>query len=140
VRRIGLVAALLLLAVPAAAQDVGALLGRTLGQGAAALYWLPNSADAAAASEAIGVAYLPIVGAAGNVDIAVGYYTRGRQGFALAAPVSGLFGQEPREPSFLPDRIELTTTMPRPEDPRCCPTGTARWSIDRRTMTATRIR
>jgi hypothetical protein len=47
---------------------------------------------------------------------------------------------EPRDVTFLPDRIELTTTMPKPEDPRCCPTGTASWSIDRASFVGTRLR
>ncbi len=126
----------LLLATPAAAQDVGALLSRTLGANAVQYVWLPDSADPAAVREAIGVAYLEIPGAAGNVDIAVGYYRDG----ALVGRVSDLFGQSPREPRFLPDHIEVTTTMPGPDDPRCCPTATAKWSIDRGTLAAKRTR
>ncbi|HSO82026.1 MAG TPA: hypothetical protein VLR48_05345 [Thiocapsa sp.] len=39
---------------------------------------------------------------------------------------------DPRDATFLPDRIELTTIMPKTGDPHCCPTGTARWSTPRR--------
>lgn len=125
----------LLLAAPAAAEDVGALLSRTLGANGVQYVWLPDSADPAAVTEAIGVAYLEIPGAAGNVDIAVGYY----RGGTFVGPVRELYGQEPRDPRFLPDRIEMTTTMPGPNDPRCCPTATAKWSIDRRTLAARRV-
>lgn len=123
----------------AAAQDVQTLLAQTLGAGAEQLYWLPDSIDPAQAREALGVAYIPIEGAAGNVSIAVGYYARGPQGFGLVGPVADLFGAEPHDPRFLADRIEVTTTMPRPGDPRCCPTGTARWAIDRASLTAERL-
>ncbi|WP_170164974.1 hypothetical protein [Thiocapsa rosea] len=51
-----------------------------------------------------------------------------------------VYGMEPRDVAFLSDRIELTTTMPKPEDQRCCPTGTARWSIDRASLAGTRLR
>lgn len=123
-----------------AQSDVGALLARSLGAGAIQSVWLPNRADPARATEAVGIVYIPIAGAAGNVDISAGLFTGGPSGFGFAGPISGLFGASPREAAFLADRIELTTTMPKPGDPRCCPTGTARWSIDRGTRAATRIR
>jgi hypothetical protein len=129
----------LVLAGSAAAQDLQTLLSGTLGAGAVELVWLPDAADPARAREALGVAYIPIEGAAGNVSIAVGYYARQGQGFALVGRVSELFGAEPRDPRFLADRIELTTTMPGPDDPRCCPTATARWSIDRTSLAARRL-
>jgi hypothetical protein len=124
----------LLLATPAAAEDVGPLLARTLGADAVQYVWLPDSADPAAVREAIGIAYVAIPGAAGNTDIVVGYYRDG----AFVAPVAELYGADPRDPRFLADRIEITTTMPGPNDPRCCPTATAKWSIDRQTLTAQR--
>jgi hypothetical protein len=130
---------LLFCAGSAAAQDVQTLLAQTLGPGAVGLYWLPDSADQRQAREALGVAYIPIEGSAGSVDIAAGYYARGPQGFRFVGPVSELFGQQPRDPRFLADRIEVTTTMPAPGDPRCCPTATARWSIDRDTLAAERL-
>jgi hypothetical protein len=127
------------LAAPAAAQDIAALLARSLGGGAEAAYWLPDSADPARATEAVGVVYLPVPGSAGSVSIEVGHFARTGDGFALAGRVRDLFGHEPRDSRFLPDRIELTTTVLAPGDPRCCPTGTARWAIDRATLAATRL-
>jgi len=44
--------------------------------------------------------------------------------------VDDVFGAEPRDVVFAPGRITLTTTMPRPDDPRCCPTGSRDWVID----------
>jgi hypothetical protein len=129
-------AAAAVLASPAAAEDVGALLSRTLGADAVEYVWLPDSADPASVTEAVGIAYLEIPGAAGNVDIAVGYY----RGGAFVGPVREVYGQSPRDPRFLPERIEITTAMPGPNDPRCCPTQAATWAIDRRTLAATRLR
>ena len=40
-----------------------------------------------------------------------------------------LFGSEPRNVRFQPGAVTLTTTMPRPGDPRCCPTGSKAWTI-----------
>ncbi len=130
----------LLLAGPAAGQDIDALMAKSLGAGPLAAYWLADDVDPAKATEAIGVEYIEIEGAAGNTNIFPGYFRKGAGGFDLVGEVSELYGEEPRDPRFLADRIELTTTMPRPEDPRCCPTGTALWSIDRKTLAAKRLK
>ena len=45
-----------------------------------------------------------------------------------------IFGDAPRDVTFSQGKIEVTTTMPKPGDPRCCPTGSARWTIDRKTL------
>lgn len=44
--------------------------------------------------------------------------------------VDDVFGSEPRDVVFVPGRITLTSTMPRPGDPRCCPSGSQDWVID----------
>ena len=123
----------------ASAQDVQTLLAQTLGAGAVQLYWLPDSTDPAEAREALGVAYIPIEGSAGSVSIAAGHYAKGPQGFGRVGPVTELFGFEPRDARFLADRIEVTTTTLAPGDPRCCPTATTRWSIDRQSLAAERL-
>lgn len=133
------------LAAPALAQqgweNVGYLMQQAFQTGTEwdAGYWLPDRVDPAAAREAIGVAYPIIAGAAGNTTIVAGYFVRSGDGFAYAGPLNGLFGQNPRAARFLPDRIEVITTMPLPGEPRCCPTGTARWSIDRMTRQVSRV-
>lgn len=40
-----------------------------------------------------------------------------------------VFGSEPRDVRFETGRITLTTTMPQPDDPHCCPTGSQDWTI-----------
>jgi hypothetical protein len=126
----------LVLAGSAAAQDTDALMAKSLGADPVVSYWLPDEAG----NEAVGVEYVEIVGAAGNVNIAPGYFRKGPDGFAFVGEISELYGEEPRDAAFGKDAIELTTTMPKPDDPRCCPTGTARWSIDRKTLTAKRLK
>jgi hypothetical protein len=48
----------------------------------------------------------------------------------LARIHEGVYGDEPRNVVFTRGRITLTTRMPRPEDPRCCPTGSQNWTIN----------
>ncbi|MCW3782644.1 hypothetical protein [Defluviimonas salinarum] len=113
--------------------DVRGFLIQTLapGQEIAAFAWLPDNPDPALAREAIGVVYPEIVGSAGNVDIRVAYYARGDAGFSMNRTVSNVFGMEPRNAQFLPDQIEVTTTVLGPNDPRCCPSLARVWSISR---------
>ncbi len=41
-----------------------------------------------------------------------------------------VLGSTPRNVQFAQGRITLTTTMPRPGDPHCCPTGEQNWTIE----------
>ena len=111
----------LVLAGPALTQDVEALMAESLGANPLASYWLPDNPDPAAATEAIGVEYIEIEGAAGNFNIFPGYFQKGGDGFAFIGEVTELYGSEPRDPASWAIHIELTTTMPKPDDPRCCP-------------------
>jgi hypothetical protein len=43
---------------------------------------------------------------------------------------ANVFGGDPRNVVFALGRVTLTSTMPRPGDPRCCPTGSQDWIID----------
>lgn len=135
-----------LLALPVQAQegwlDLDHLMEQGMGDGSdwAAAYWLPDRTDPAQAREAIAVAYPVLEGAAGNTGIVAGYFVRSGAGFTYAGPLDDLYGQEPREARFLADHIEVTTTMPLPGDARCCPSGTAIWSINRATRTVVRLR
>ena len=133
---------LMLLAPAAQAQSWGnldGLLTQSLGRPISSAFWLPDNADPAQANEALGIVYSPVTGAASTMTIHIGLFVRTAQGFALSGVVTELFGQSPRDTLFLPDRIELTTTMPNPGDARCCPTGTARWSIPRAGLRAIRL-
>ncbi|KAJ04648.1 hypothetical protein [Sulfitobacter mediterraneus] len=98
---------------------------------AEASYWLPNSIDPAQATAAFGVVYEHIAGSAGNTTIAVGLFLRPSGGqWGFAGPVADLFGHNPRDVVFEGGFAMMTTTMPGPNDPRCCPTVPTRWRID----------
>lgn len=120
--------------------DLDGLLVQSLGGPLEAAFWLPDNADPAQAQEAMGVVYVPIPGAAGNTSIGIGLFRRGASGFALAGQVEGLFGFAPRDTAFGPDAIELTTTVLKDGEPRCCPSGEARWRIDRQSLAVARLR
>ncbi len=126
----------LLLAAPVAAEDVPPRLAAALGPEPLASYWMPNAAN----TEAIGITYTEIEGAAGNTNINTGYFTGGPKTFALVGLIPDLFGESPRDAKFTEKRIEITTTMPGPNDPRCCPTVATRWAIDRKTLKAKKIK
>ena len=70
----------LLIATSAAAQDMDPRLAAALAPGPIASYWLPD----AGGQEASGVTYTEVEGAAGNVNINVGYFGGGPNAFALA--------------------------------------------------------
>jgi hypothetical protein len=135
-----------LLAAPASAQqgwgDLDRLLISSLMRpqdSLAASWWLPDDPDPARARSALGIVFFESPNGGNSASIAIGYFLNTDGGWALALPVSGLFGSSPRDVTFRPDRIELTTTMPKPGDPRCCPTGTGRWSVDRATGRVDRL-
>lgn len=67
----------------------------------------------------------------GNSDFLQVVLFRGESGRLVHhRNVDDVFGSEPRNLVFTPGRITLTTTMPRPDDPRCCPSGAQDWVID----------
>lgn len=94
-------------------------------------YWLPNSTDPALATAAFGVVYEYIEGSAGSTSIAVGLFLKQPQGhWGFAGTVADLFGHDPRDVVFDGAYAMMTTTMPGPNDARCCPTQPTRWRID----------
>ena len=103
-------------------------------------YWLPNAATPEEATEAVGVVYEHVPGSAGSTSIEIGIFRKSGSGFALAGRVEGIFGHDPREVAYHPDRIEFTTTTLNEGDPRCCPTGSSRWAIDRETLAVRQVR
>ncbi|GAA0308643.1 hypothetical protein [Rhodovulum strictum] len=131
-------------ASPALSQDWGdldAALARDLSPGGETLgsYWLPDNADPAEAMRALAVLYAHIPGSASGFTIHAGLYARDAAGLRFAGPVEGLFGAEPRDPVFHAERMELTTSMPGPDDPHCCPSLAQRWSVDYSTRSVTAL-
>lgn len=139
-----LVLAVMLAAQPVSAQaewpDLDALLSATLADAGSmeASVWLPDSADPDRAGVALAIAYIAFEGGNG-VGISAGIFTKSDVGWVLTTPVTDLYGQAPRNHMIGPDTILVTTTMPGPDDPRCCPTVATRWSIDRMTGVARQV-
>ncbi len=130
---------------PLAAQEswpnLDVLLGTTLAPGAQfeRAFWLPDNVDPAQATQAIGVIYPIIQGAAGNTGISVGHFHRVQGGWALGGIVRDVFGFDPRDVAFSQGFVSLTTTTLGPGEPRCCPTKPVRWRIDLATLVAQRL-
>lgn len=144
-RHLVLVLLLLLSARPGGAQsawgDLDALLLQSLsntGQMESA-FWMPDNSDPAKAQVAVGIAYIYIPGSAGNVGIGAGIFRPQGTGWAKTADITELYGQQPRNLVFGPGHVDLVTTMPGPNDPRCCPTGEAGWRIDLTTGATVRL-
>ena len=103
-------------------------------------FWLPDHPDPGVAATALGVAYVYIPGSAGSVSLEAGLFARTAAGWALSRRVQGLFGNDPRETVWQGDRVLVTTTTLATGEPRCCPTGRTRWSVDRATGQAVALR
>ena len=100
--------------------------------------WMPDHADPLAATEAVVFLYYTYATGGNAVGLLVGYFTKVQGTWAFQGPVTELFGLKPRELAFEPEGIYLTTTVLLPGEARCCPTGVARWQIDRESRTARR--
>jgi hypothetical protein len=131
-RRAAALLAACLAAGAAAAQTTASMAGwlaATYGPEILSSSWFEGPAGTDGAAPGVSVAYFPIPG--GNA------FQIGADAFAVTAAgathrgsIDGLFGTEPRDAAFGAGVMTLTTTMPRPGDPRCCPTGATRWTID----------
>ena len=86
--------------------------------------------------DAVVFVYSDIEGAAGNFDLKVALFegANGKYRFMRYAPE--VYGLDPRDAKFSNGLVEITTTMPRPNDPRCCPTGSERYAISTGAATA----
>jgi len=77
--------------------------------------------------DAIVFVYTPSGGSGMNLDVVL--FTGERGSYRFKKLVPNVFGERPRDAKFSMGVIELTTTMPKPGDPHCCPTGSKRWHI-----------
>ena len=89
-----------------------------------------DNADPNVAQLGLAIAYTPNRFGGNSIGISVGLFARASDGWRFAGAVNNLFGTDPRDPAFLGDRIEITTTTHGPNEPRCCPTQATRWSVD----------
>ena len=106
---------------------------------AAALGATPDYFDlfwAASPEKDVALAIAIYPGGGNSAMISAGLFRIDGGKMSLIGPVE-IFGDAPRDVTFSQGKIEVTTTMPRPGDPHCCPTGSARWTIDRKTLAVT---
>lgn len=107
---------------------------------AAALGATPDYFDlfwAASPDQDVALAIASYPGGGNSAMIAAGLFRIDGGKMSLIGPVE-IFGDAPRDVKFSQGKIEVTTTMPKPDDPHCCPTGSARWTIDRKTLAVAR--
>lgn len=121
--------------------DLDGLLWQSLAPGRTgeASYWLPDNADPAVATVALGITYSHGIEASGSIGIDLGLFRPEAGNWALFQPVGDVFGFEPRDAVFFADRIEISTSTLGPNDARCCPTAVTRWSIDRATGAVSKV-
>lgn len=79
--------------------------------------------------DAVVFIYTEIVGAAGNMDLKVALFKGEGDKFRFLRYAPGIYGWEPRQPKFSKGSVAITTTMLKPGEPRCCPTGSKRYTI-----------
>lgn len=72
------------------------------------------------------------------IGLNVGLFRRETDGWLFVGPLK-IFGIDPRDAQFIQGRVQIATTTQGPNEPRCCPTQVARWSIDVATLQVTRL-
>jgi hypothetical protein len=131
-RRAAALLAACLAAGAAAAQTTASMadwLAMTYGADVSSSHWFQGPAGNDGAAHGLSIAYFPFPG--GNaMQIGVDAFRVTSVGAVHLGRIDGLFGVQPRDAAFGEGVMTLTTTMPRPGDPRCCPTGASRWTID----------
>lgn len=108
------------------------------GEGPAKLF--PDHGDPTVARLAVGFHSFRNRSGGTMIQQNIGLFEHIPEGWRYAGPVTGLFGVDPRDASFAPGRIELTTTVHGLNEPQCCPTQPARWLIDTGSRNAARLR
>ncbi len=79
--------------------------------------------------DAISFVYSPIEGGNG-MGLSVWVWRNRNGAYELARDATNdIFGQDPRDVQFAPGRISVTTTVLKPGEPRCCPSGTKTFTI-----------
>jgi len=79
--------------------------------------------------DAVVFIYSTIEGAAGNFDLKVALFRGDAGKFRFLSYAKNVFGSEPRNAKFEKGKVLIITTMPKQGDPRCCPTGSKRYTI-----------
>ncbi|MEM1073537.1 MAG: hypothetical protein AAF665_11260 [Pseudomonadota bacterium] len=92
--------------------------------------WFVSNEKLTPGVHGLGVIYAHIPGSAGSVSIHVGLFSWTGAGWEKRLDVAGVFGLAPKDAAFFQTHVEISTLTLGPNEPRCCPTVIARWSID----------
>ena len=137
-RKLAVLIALVLATAPAIAQDwsfLGPLTAQTLdvrpGEDAPMLF--SDHPDPGVANVSLIFHYYPNRDGGNAMHLNVGVFRRDPEGWRFLGLVP-VYGYDPRDVTFGPGRIDLTTTMQGPNDPRCCPSQLTRWAVDTNTL------
>lgn len=81
-------------------------------------------------NDAVSLVYSPFEGGNG-VQLSTWVWRERDGAYTLTRTVkiNELFGESPRNVKLSPGRISVTTTVQKPDDPRCCPTGVRTFTI-----------
>ncbi len=139
----GLLLAFSLFSGPALAQDwsfISPLTAQVLDvrPGDSAPILFSDNPDPGVAETALVFHYFDNRGGGNALMLNVGLFKRKPDGWHFIGPVE-VFGSNPREANFYPGQVRLKTTMPGPNDPRCCPTLTVDWVVDTDTLQVWRL-
>lgn len=81
-------------------------------------------------NDAISFIYYDIGGSAPQLTTWIWLETEGDYTLARTVSPDEVFGLNPRNVTFTPGRIVVTTTVPQANDPHCCPTGERTFTLD----------
>jgi hypothetical protein len=110
--------------MPAAVQEYAGTLGGDVLQ--ATVFEGDFSGDGA--DDAIAFIYYAGGGNAAFLDISLFESSGGK--LLHKRVVENVFGDDPRGVTIAPGRVEVTMTVLKPGDPRCCPSGTEHYTIE----------
>lgn len=112
---------------PAVHPDIAALIRQTAGN--RVLEQRVFTGDFTGDGQADAVAFIYYEGGGNAVRLRVALFQGEGGRFRFLRNADDVFGENPRQPVFRPGEFQVTTTMPRPGDPRCCPTGERRYTV-----------
>lgn len=112
---------------PATHPDIAALIQQTAGS--RLLEQRVFTGDFTGDGQADAVAFIYYEGGGSGMMLRVALFQGEGSRFRFLRNANDVLGENPRQPVFRPGEFQITTTMPRPGDPRCCPTGERRFTV-----------
>ncbi|MEC9434587.1 MAG: hypothetical protein VYD87_16905 [Pseudomonadota bacterium] len=111
------------------ARHMGELLEADKGGVDYAVTWFEGDWSGDGVPDGLAITYHSCRDCGNSVGILSWIYLGGNGAMAPVREVE-IFGGRPRDADIRPGRISVVTTMPKPGDPRCCPTGEKTWVLE----------